>query len=61
VKGRYTLASGNELVTLTFLVPRSWFERLRAIADEQCLPVAGVARLFLRAGLYPQRDEAGRE
>ncbi len=51
-KGRYTVGSGNDLVTLTFLVPRSWFDRLREIADDQCQTVAGIARMYLRSCLY---------
>jgi hypothetical protein len=43
---------------LNLRVPKAWKDRMRQIADEQSISLNAVGCIFLRAGLYPEKERA---
>jgi metal-responsive CopG/Arc/MetJ family transcriptional regulator len=43
------------MVRLQVLIPRSWLERLRELAEERAVSMSDVVRILLRENLYERR------
>ena len=52
IASRVLHESSDEMVGLFVRIPKSWLDRLQAVAGERKLSVAALVRIYLRENLY---------